>query len=149
MADKGYLKERRENAIARLLDASIDFDVLFKDKKKILGVFSIGNFLERNDRKIFKFLLATLDDHVVGKSPNQKVVDEIERLLSLLEANDISGFVDYIAGIVADEIKTPFEGFEKQIYIGVLSTFNGLIGKAIEKAIVLNEKADTEDNTNE
>lgn len=142
MSDKGYLKEKRENAIAKFLDGAIDFDELLKGKKKILGIFSVGNFLERNDRKIFKFLLATLDDHVIGDNPNEKVVVEIEKVFAMLEAKDVDGFVAYVSGLLADEINTPFEGFEKQIYVGVLSTFSGIIGRAIDKAIEVAEKAE-------
>ena len=60
----------------------------------------------------------------------------------MLEAKDVDGFVAYVSGLLADEINTPFEGFEKQIYVGVLSTFSGIIGRAIDKAIEVAEKAE-------
>lgn len=146
MGDKGYLKEKRENAIAKLLDAEIDFNELLKDQKKILGIFSFGNFLEKNDRKIFKFLLATLDDHVIGKEPKEEVVKEIETALTFLENEDIQGFSDYVAGILSGLITTPFEAYEKQIFLSVLMMFNGLIGKAVEKINAKIEEAEKEDN---
>lgn len=146
MSDKGYLKEKRENAIAKLLDAEIDFNELLKDQKKILGIFSFGNFLEKNDRKIFKFLLATLDDHVIGREPNEKVVTEIETALNYLENEDVQGFSDYVASILAGHITTPFEGFEKQIFLSVLMMFNGLIGKAVAKINAKLEEIEKEEN---
>lgn len=146
MSDKGYLKEKRENAIARLLDAEIDFNDLLKDQKKILGIFSFGNFLEKNDRKIFKFLLATLDDHVIGKEPKEEVVNEIEIALTFLENEDIQGFSDYVAGVLSGLINTPFEAFEKQIFLSVIMMFNGLIGKAVEKINAKIEEVEKENN---
>lgn len=146
MSDKGYLKEKRENAIAKLLDAEIDFNELLKDQKKIFGIFSFGNFLEKNDRKIFKFLLATLDDHVIGKEPKEEVVNEIEKMLTLLENEDIQGFSDYVAEVLTGVITTPFEAYEKQIFLSVLMMFNGLIGKAVDKIQAKIEEAEKEDN---
>lgn len=146
MGDKGYLKEKRENAIAKLLDAEIDFNELLKDQKKILGIFSFGNFLEKNDRKIFKFLLATLDDHVIGKEPKEEVVDEIETALTFLENEDVQGFSDYVANVLSGLINTPFEAYEKQIFLSVLMMFNGLIGKAVDKINAKIEEAEKEIN---
>lgn len=146
MSDKGYLKEKRENAIAKFLDGAIDFNELLKGKKKILGIFSFGSFLEKNDRKIFKFLLATLDDHVIGKDPNENVVAEIETMLTYLENEDVQGFSDYAAGVLSGLITTPFEAYEKQIFISVLMMFNALIGKAVDKIQAKIEEAELEDN---
>lgn len=146
MSDKGYLKEKRENAIAKFLDATIDFNELLKDQKKILGIFSFGSFLEKNDRKIFKFLLATLDDHVIGKDPNENVVAEIETMLTYLENEDVQGFSDYAAGVLSGLVTTPFEAYEKQIFISVLMMFNALIGKAVDKIQAKIEEAELEDN---
>jgi len=146
MSDKGYLKEKRENAIAKLLDATIDFNELLKDQKKILGIFSFGNFLEKNDRKIFKFLLETLDDHVIGKEPKEEVVNEIETALNFLENEDVQGFSDYVAGVLSGLITTPFEAYEKQIFLSVLMMFNALIGKAVVKINAKIAEAELEDN---
>lgn len=144
MSDAGYLTNRREETIAKILDASIDFDELLKNQKKILGIFSLGHFMEKNDRKIFKSMLAILDDKVIGKNPNQEIKDEIEKALTYLELKDFIGFDNYVAGILENRITTPFALIERQLFISVLTMFNGLIGKAIQKVEVLIAKADAE-----
>lgn len=144
MSNIGYLSEKREETIAKILDALIDFDELLKNQKKIFGIFSLGHFMEKNDRKIFKSMLTILDDKVIGKNPNQDVKDFIDKSLSFLENKDIVGFDNYVSGILEGVIETPFPISEKQIFISVLTMFNGLIGKAIEKVEVLIAKADAE-----
>ena len=144
MSDAGYLTSKREETISKILDASVDFTDLLKSQKRILGIFSLGNFMERNDRKIFKAMLSILDDKVIGKNPNQDVKDFIDKSLSFLENKDIVGFDNYVSGILEGVIETPFPILEKQIFISVLTMFNGLIGKAIEKVEVLIAKADAE-----
>jgi len=133
MSDKGYLLEKRENQIAKLLDTAIDFDDLLKDKKKFLGIINIGNFLERNDRKIFKALIQLLDDHCLGKNPDQDKVDAIEKAFQYIENGDIQGFADHVAGVLSGEIDIPYVDYDKQVFLSVLMLFNGIIGKAISK----------------
>lgn len=144
MSNTGYLTEKREETLAKILDASIDFDALLKNQKKILGIFSLGHFMEKNDRKIFKSMLVILDDKVIGNNPNQEIKDEIEMALSYLEKKDFVGFDNYVAGVLENRITTPFAIIERQLFISVLTMFNGLIGKAIEKVEVLIAKADAE-----
>lgn len=144
MSNAGYLSEKREETIAKILDASIDFNELLKNQKKILGIFSLGHFMEKNDRKIFKSMLTILDDKVVGKNPNQEIKDEIEKALSFLELKDFIGFDNYVAGVLENTINTPFPLIERQLFISVITMFNGLIGKAVEKVEVLIAKADAE-----
>jgi hypothetical protein len=144
MSDAGYLTSKREETIAKILDASVDFTDLLKSQKRILGIFSLGNFMERNDRKIFKAMLSILDDKVIGKNPSEEVKIAVDTALSFLENNDILGFDNYVAGVLELTIETPFAAFERQIFLSVLTMFNGLIGKAIQKAEVLIAKADAE-----
>ena len=144
MSDAGYLTSKREETIAKILDASVDFTDLLKSQKRILGIFSLGNFMERNDRKIFKAMLSILDDKVIGKNPSDQVKIAVDSALSFLENNDILGFDNYVAGVLERTIETPFAPFERQIFLSVLTMFNGLIGKAIQKAEVLIAKADAE-----
>lgn len=144
MSDAGYLTSKREETIAKILDASVDFTDLLKSQKRILVIFSLGNFMERNDRKIFKAMLSILDDKVIGKNPSEEVKIAVDTALSFLENNDILGFDNYVAGVLERTIETPFAPFERQIFLSVLTMFNGLIGKAIQKAEVLIAKADAE-----
>ena len=144
MSDAGYLTSKREETISKILDASVDFTDLLKSQKRILGIFSLGNFMERNDRKIFKAMLSILDDKVIGKNPSEEVKVAVDSALSFLENNDILGFDNYVAGVLERTIETPFAPFERQIFLSVLTMFNGLIGKAIQKAEVLIAKADAE-----
>lgn len=144
MSNAGYLTEKREETIAKFLDVSIDFGDLLKDQKKILGIFNLGNFLERNDRKIFKMMLAILDDKVIGKNPNQEIKDSIDRALLFLENGDVVGFDNYVAGVLEEIIETPFGVIEKQIFLSVLMMFNGLIAKALVKIEATINKADLE-----
>ena len=144
MSDAGYLTSKREETISKILDASVDFTDLLKSQKRILGIFSLGNFMERNDRKIFKAMLSILDDKVIGKNPSDQVKIAVDSALSFLENNDILGFDNYVAGVLERTIETPFAPFERQIFLSVLTMFNGLIGKAIQKAEVLIAKADAE-----
>lgn len=144
MSNAGYLTEKREETIAKFLDASIDFGSLLKDQKKILGIFNLGNFLERNDRKIFKTMLAILDDKVIGANPNQEIKDSIDKALSFLENGDVVGFDNYVAGVLENVIETPFGVIERQIFLSVLMMFNGLIAKALVKIEATIDKADLE-----
>lgn len=144
MSNAGYLTEKREETIAKILDASIDFNDLLKNQKKILGIFSLGHFMEKNDRKIFKLMLTILDDKVVGKNPDQKIKDEIEKALSFLESKDFIAFDNYVACVLENRIETPFPLIERQLFISVLTMFNGLIGKAIKKVEILIAKAEAE-----
>lgn len=144
MSNAGYLTEKREETIAKFLDASIDFGDLLKDRKQILGIFNLGNFLERNDRKIFKTMLAILDDKVIGKDPNQEVKDSIDKALSFLENGDVVGFDNYVAGVLENVITTPFGVIERQIFLSVLMMFNGLIAKALVKIEAKINEADSE-----
>ena len=84
MSDAGYLTSKREETIAKILDASVDFTDLLKSQKRILGIFSLGNFMERNDRKIFKAMLSILDDKVIGKNPSDQVKIAVDSALSFL-----------------------------------------------------------------
>lgn len=144
MSAQGYLSDKREAQIAKILDASIDFNDLLKNKKKVLGVFSLGNFMERNDRKVFKALITILDDKLIGTNPQPEIVAAIEGALALLESKNFGGFSTYMADVLSEEIDTPFEGFEKQIFTSVLLMFNGLIGKAVEKIEEKIEQAELE-----
>ena len=144
MSDAGYLTSKREETIAKILDASVDFTDLLKSQKRLLGIFSLGKFMERNDRKIFKAMLSILDDKVIGKNPSEEVKVAVDTALLFLENNDIIGFDNYVAGVLERTIETPFAPFERQIFLSVLTMFNGLIGKAIQKAEVLIAKADAE-----
>jgi len=144
MSNAGYLTEKREETIAKFLDTSIDFGDLLKDRKKILGIFNLGNFLERNDRKIFKIMLAILDDKVIGKDPNQDIKDSIDKALSFLENGDVVGFDNYVAGVLENVIETPFGVIERQIFLSVLMMFNGLIAKALVKIEAKINEADLE-----
>ena len=144
MSDAGYLTSKREETIAKILDASVDFTDLLKSQKRLLGILSLGKFMERNDRKIFKAMLSILDDKVIGKNPSDQVKIAVDSALSFLENNDILGFDNYVAGVLERTIETPFAPFERQIFVSVLTMFNGLIGKAIQKAEVLIAKADAE-----
>ena len=89
MSNIGYLSEKREETITKILDALIDFDELLKNQKKILGIFSLGHFMEKNDRKIFKSMLTILDDKVIGKNPNQEIKDEIENTIKISDLDFI------------------------------------------------------------
>lgn len=144
MSDAGYLTNKREETIAKILDAAVDFNELLKNQKKVLGVFSIGNFMEKNDRKIFKAMLAILDDKVIGKNPNEEVKNEIDTALAFLESKDFIGFDNYVAGVLENRIVTPFASYERQIFTSVLMMFNGLIGKAVERIKTLIAEADAE-----
>lgn len=144
MSDAGYLTSKREGVIAKILDSAIDFDELLKNKKKLFGIFNLGNFMERNDRKIFKAMLSILDDKVIGANPNQEIKDEIDKALGFLENKDIDGFNLYVASVLENRINTPFGIMERQIFLSVLMMFKGLIGKAIEKVEILIAKADAE-----
>ena len=144
MGDKGYISAKREETIAKILDQAIDFSDVFKDKKKVLGIISIGNFLEKNDRKIFKFIIQLLDDHLLGKNATPESVAAVDIAFEFLEKEDIQGFSDHIAGILEKKIDIPYTDYDKQIFLSSLMLFNGLIGKAISKINEIIEKADIE-----
>lgn len=131
MSDQGYLSNRMESKIATLLDSQFDFNEIMGNQKKVLGVFAVGNFLERNDRKVFKFMISILDDKLIGKNPNKEVQVAISTIIDLLEAQNVKGFIDYVADIMADKINTPFEGYDKILFQSILGTFSALIGKAL------------------
>lgn len=141
---QGYLSEKREQQLAAILDASIDFNVVLGKQKKVLGIFSLGNFMERNDRKVFKYMIEILDNKVLGKDPKPEVVDLIEKTLDLLASKNFKGFSEFVAEVMSNKIETPFEAFEKQIFTSVLLMFNGLIGQAVQKIEEKLKEAETE-----
>ena len=144
MSDKGYLSEKREAQLSKILDAAVDFDKLFEGKKKFLGVINLGNAMERNDRKLFKLLISYVDDNVIGVNADPAKVAAFETALQFLEQENIQGFADHVAGILAGEIDIPYVEFDKQIYLSVLMMFNAIIGKAIKKIEELIAKAEAE-----
>jgi len=144
MSNLGYLSEKREAQLAKILDASVNFDELLKNKKKFLGVINIGSVLERNDRKIFKLLIVYLDDSVIGVKVNSEKSVALEVAIEFLEKGDIQGFANHVAGILSGEIDIPYIDFDKQIYLSVLMLFNGIIWKAIIKVEKLIAEADAE-----
>jgi len=107
MSNLGYLSEKREKQLAKFLDASIDFDKLFGEKKVLFGLIRIGSVIEKNDRKLFLTTISYLDDYFIGKNPNEVVVKEIEEIFVLLEEKNITGFIDKISILLANIIDTP------------------------------------------
>jgi len=144
MSNSGYLSEKREAQLAKIIDASVNFDELLKNKKKFLGVINIGSVLERNDRKIFKLLIAYLDDNVIGVEAKPEKVAALEIAIEFLEKGDVQGFANHVAGILSGKINIPYVDFDKQIYLSVLMMFNGIIGKAVLKIEKLIADADAE-----
>lgn len=143
MSNKGYLSERREKQLAKILDAAVDFDEILKTKK-ILGVIKIGNVLERHDRQLFQFLIATVDDSLIGKDADSTKVEMFEKAISFLENEDYQGFADHVAGILEGTIDIPYIDYDRQIYLAVLMLFNGIMGKCIDKIEKLIAKAEAE-----
>jgi hypothetical protein len=143
MSEQGYLSKKRTAQLAKLMDGAIDFNKLFPNRK-ILGVFSVGHFLERKDRKLFETLIDVLDNKLIGKNPNAEVVEIIEKVLTLLENKDFGELSVFTSGLLSERIQTPFEAFEKQIFTSVILMFNGMLGKVVDKAYELTEKADNE-----
>lgn len=144
MSDKGYLSAKREEMISKILDETIDFNELFEGKKKLFGFISIGSVLEKNDRKMFRMLISMIDDHCLGKNATEEQKQLIEKTFEFIENQDIQGFADHIANILAGKIDIPYTSYEKQIFLSSLMLFNGLIGKAIEKINKLIADADAE-----
>jgi hypothetical protein len=142
MGDGGFLSKKRELAIAKFLDAEVDCNKLFGEKK-LFGLIRIGNYMERNDRKIFQFGVAILDDKILSKNATPERIAAIEKALTMLENHDVSGFIDYIAGVFSGIIDIPYTTSEKQLFLGVFMLFSGMINRtieAIEKAIAEAEK---------
>lgn len=144
---EGYLSKKREAQLAKMLDGAIDFNKLFPNRK-FLGIVSVGNFLERKDRKLFEMLISVLDDKVIGKTPNPETVDLIEKAISLLETQNFPDFSVFAAELLSDKINTPFEAYEKQLFTSVIMMFNALLMKVVERAYQMTEKADDEDERN-
>lgn len=146
MSDSGYLSARREKQLAKILDASIDFDKLLQGKKKFLGIINIGSALERNDRRLFQILIAYLDDNILGDNAAPETITSIETAISILENHDIAGFIDYVAELAAGKINLPIFGHDKTLFVLALQMLAGIIGKAVAKIEELNDKANEEDN---
>lgn len=144
MSDLGYLSAKRERQLARILDASIDFDVLLKGKKKFLGVINVGSVLERNDRTLFRIMIAYLDDNILGENAKPEQIEVIEKAITLLENHDFSGFIDYVSNLIIEGIDVSFVSNNKILFIGILQTLSGIVSKVVAKIDELNEKADQE-----
>lgn len=143
MSDKGYLSNRLENAIAKLLDDKIDFDEIFKGKK-LLGVITIGSLLEKRDRKLFKSMISFIDDNCIGKNPNAEIKSEIDLIVGYIETSNVQAFSDHVADILEQKINLNLGSYERQIYLGFLMLFNGFIGKLFTKIETLIAEANAE-----
>lgn len=135
-------KELIEDA-SKILDAAIDFNKIFPNKK-ILGIIKIGSVLERYDRKLFKLGLTCLVESAKKQEEPKIYLDEITKAFGYLRNQDIQGFSDYVAGVLAGEINIPFIEYDKQIYLGILMTFNGYLGKVIKHIDSLIAEANAE-----
>lgn len=136
MSDKGYISDRIENAIAKLLDDKIDFS----EKRKVLGLID----MEKKDRKIFKLAISFIDDKCIGKNPNIKVKAEIDLVLSFIEKGDVNGFDNHVADILERKINVNLGEYERQIYLGFLMLCNGFIGTLFNKVNKLIAEGNTE-----
>jgi len=144
MSNLGYLSEKRERQLAKFLDASIDFDELFGEKKILFGLIRIGSIIEKNDRKLFLTAVSYLDDYFIGKNPNEVIVKEIEEIFNLLEEKNVIGFIDKVSELFACIVDIPIIESEKQIFAGLLSIMSGIIGNTIDKIKNITAKADAE-----
>lgn len=144
MSNLGYLSEKREKQLAKFLDAMIDFDKLLGSNTVLFGLIKIGPLIEKKDRMLFLTSISYLDDYFIGKNPKQEVVDEIESIFILLENKDINGFVDKVSVILTGLVDIPLIDYDKQIFTGILSLMNGIIGRTIDKVKAITAKADAE-----
>lgn len=144
MSNLGYLSEKREKQLAKFLDATIDFDKLFGSQTILFGLIRIGSFIEKRDRMLFLSAISYLDDYFIGKNPKQEVVKEIENIFVLLENRDINGFTDAVSEILTGIVDIPLVECDKQIFTGLLSLMNGIIGRTINKVKSITAKADAE-----
>ena len=95
MGDNGFLTNAMEKDIAKFLDGLVDFDKLLKSKKIIFGLISIGSLLERKDRALFEFMVAYLDDEIVGKTANTELKIKVNEFYILLKNRDVNGIIEY------------------------------------------------------
>lgn len=128
------IKKRWVEAISCFMDASINFDELFKNKKKLFGIINVGRVVEKNDRKVFAKLVAILYDSLVKSEADEEKIKTIDNALNHLKNGEIQQFCDHISEVLSGTIDLPFTNADKQIYHGILLVFNGMILKLINKA---------------
>ena len=136
MSDKGYLSNKIENALAKLMDDKIDF----KEKHILFGLIN----LEKNDRKLFKTIISLIDDKVIGKNPNAEIKAEIDQIIVFIWDNDVQGFIDHVADLLTDSIKLNLGSYERQIYLGFLMLASGFIGNTFNEIKTFTDSANTE-----
>lgn len=142
MGDNGFLTKEMEKEISKFLDGLVDFDAIFKSKRKLFGLISIGSLLERKDRMLFELMIAYLDDEVVGKTANTELKIKINEFYSLLKNRDINGFIEYCSKQLATVVDIPFIDYEEQVFKSVLMFTSGIINKSLEKVKEISEKAE-------
>ena len=149
MSDKGYLSSRTEKRWAKALDGFFDFSTINKEIKILWGVVNIkvGNTIERNDYRAFLWLIALIDDAIVGKNPNPEIKKVLDDVLGFLEAKDIAGFNEYLGGILAGKINIPLVENDKAFFIQTLSMFNALLNFALTKVDEAIQKAEEEEQS--
>jgi len=147
MSDRGYLSNKRERQLAKILDGLFDFNSKLKDKKIFWGLINIGSVLENNDYKLFLFAIRILDDGILAKGMNLQAAAILDKALSFLEAKDIEGFNNYVADLLSGVVDIPLVTFEKEIFLSVLNLFKNLLGVALSKIDEALAKAEAESAT--
>lgn len=147
MSDKGYLSNKRERQLAKILDGLFDFNDKLKGKKIFWGLINIGSVLESNDYKLFLFTIRILDDGILAKGMNLQAAAILDKALSFLENKDIDGFNSYVADLLSGAIDIPLVTFEREIFLSVLNLFKNLIAITLTKVDEAIAKADAENPT--
>ena len=132
------------NDAAKILDAAIDFDKIFPEKKILFGLIKVGSLMERKDRALFKLGVTCLVESAQRQGNSKVYLDEITKAFSFLRNQDIQGFTDYVAGVLSGEIDIPYTDSDKQIFLGILMLFNGLLFKVVKKIEQLIAEAEAE-----
>lgn len=145
MSDKGYLSNKREQRLARILDGLFDFRSKLKNKKILWGLINLGNALENNDYRMFLYIIRIVDDGILGKNPDPKVTAILDKALTYLENKDVDGFNAYVADVLAGAIDIPLITMEKEIFLSVLSLLKNLLGIALQKIDEAIAKSEAED----
>ena len=144
MSDKGYLSNKREQRLAKILDGLFDFNTKLKGKKILWGLINLGSALEKNDYKMFLFAIRILDDGILAKGMNLQAAAVLDKALTYLENKDIDGFNNYVADLLAGAVDLPLVTFEREIFLSVLNLFKNLLGVALQKVDEAITKAETE-----
>ncbi len=132
--EKGIFLSSEEKELAKFLDGLINLSDLIK--KKFLGIFSIGKWMEKNDRAAWKAIIAWIDDCYLDGKLSDTTIAAIKDMKNYVIQNDIDGFNSYLSTFISQRVEfLNSDTAEERTILGALTTLSGLTDNITNKIV--------------